>query len=56
MANQPKQPDEPTPMNGGDHSASPHTEHGIPPDAQSEEPTGLPTSDRHQVETTPTKP
>ena len=32
-----------------------HTDHGIPPDALEEEPTGLPTSDRHHGEIAPAK-
>ena len=32
-----------------------HTEHGIPPEALEEEPTGYPSSDRHHSEPTPKK-
>ena len=56
MENKPKQPD-PIPSHGSiDPEEVGHTEHGIPPAAHDEEPTGLPTSDRHHGEITPTKP
>ena len=56
MENKPKQPDALPPEGSIDPETPEHTEHGIPPDAQGEEPTGWPTSDRHQNEVTPTKP
>jgi hypothetical protein len=56
MENKPKQPDE-LPADGsiGSESAE-HVEHGIPPAVHDDEPTGLPNSDRHHGEVTPTKP
>ena len=55
MGNTPKQPDELPPEGSVDPESVEHTEHGIPPEAQDAEPTGLPNSDRHHGEITPTK-
>jgi GMP synthase-like glutamine amidotransferase len=56
MENKPKQPDE-LPADGSISSESAeHVEHGIPPAVHDDEPTGLPNSDRHHGEVTPTKP
>ena len=54
--NKSKQPDAVPPAGSIDPEAAGHTEHGIPPAVHEEEPTGLPTSDRHHNEVTPTKP
>ena len=56
MDNKPKQPDELPQAGSIDPEAATHAEHGIPPAVHDEEPTGLPTSDRHHNEVTPTKP
>jgi hypothetical protein len=55
MENKPKQPTEPTPQDGTSPMGGDHVEKGIPPAAHDDEPTGLPSSDRHQTEVTPTK-
>ncbi len=56
MENTPKQPDELPPDGSVEPGTSDHAGHGIPPEANDAEPTGLPNSDRHNVEVTPTKP
>jgi hypothetical protein len=58
MANDPKQPHEreSTPERSVDPESVEHTEHGIPPEAHEDIPKGLPNSDRHHTEITPTKP
>ncbi len=56
MANQPKQPDSLPPEGSVDPETVGHTDHGIPPEADKAEPTGLPNSDRHHGEVMPTKP
>ncbi len=56
MQNQAKQPAELPPEGSIDPETVSHTEHGIPPSTHEDEPTGLPTSDRHHSEVTPTKP
>ena len=56
MENKAKQPDPLPPPGGTSPEPGGHTEHGIPPAVHDEEPTGLPSSDRHHNEVTPTKP
>jgi hypothetical protein len=56
MGNTPKQPDALPPDGSVDPGTAEPTEHGIPPAANDAEPKGLPTSDRHHGEVTPTKP
>ena len=56
MENKPKQPEALPSEDSIDPEAAAHTEHGIPPAVHHEEPMGLPTSDRHHGEVTPTKP
>jgi hypothetical protein len=55
MDTKPKQPDEPTPQDGISPMVDDQVDTGIPPGAQDAEPVGLPSSDRHQTEVTPTK-
>ncbi len=56
MENKPQQPAALPDEGSVDSESVAHTEHGIPPDVHEAEPTGTPSSDRHHVETTPTKP
>ena len=56
MAQEPQHPGPDPKTTDSDASKVGHTEHGIPPNAGEEEPTGYPTSDRHQGEIAPAKP
>ena len=53
--NKPQQPAEPPSLPGKDPESVEHAHHGIPPEVHDAEPTGLPNSDRHHSEVTPTK-
>ena len=48
-----KPPEPPTDAPPADHNPTGTTPHGIPEDMDDTEAKGLPTSDRHQTETTP---